>query len=137
MYQAKRYDIKGKEYLKTNEKYYLCDVGLRFYLLGNKMSDSGRLLENVIYLELLRRGYHVFVGKVGTKEVDFVAQKGDIQEYYQVALSVRDEATLKRELGSLDSVKDHNQKFLLTLDEDPPAVYNGVRRLNALDWLLG
>ena len=137
IYQAKRYDIKGKQYLKTNDKYYLCDLGLRFYLLGNKGSDRGRMLENVVYLELLRKGFDVYVGKVDEKEVDFVAQKGDITEYYQVAETVREKATLERELASLEAINDHNPKFLLTLDDDPPANHNGIRQLNALDFLMG
>lgn len=136
IYRAKRYDVKGKQYLKTNDKYYICDIGLRSFLLGNKGGDAGYVLENVIYLELLRRGYDVYVGKVGDKEVDFVAIKQDTVEYYQVALTVRDENKLKTELASLQAIPDHNPKYLLTLDDDPPANHNGIRQINAIDFLL-
>lgn len=136
IYRAKRYDVKGKQYLKTNDKYYICDIGLRSFLLGNKGGDAGYVIENVIYLELLRRGYDVYVGKVGDKEVDFVAIKQDTVEYYQVALTVRDENKLKTELASLQAISDHNPKYLLTLDDDPPANHNGIRQINAIDFLM-
>jgi len=136
IYRAKRYDVKGKQYLKTNDKYYICDIGLRSYLLGNKGGDTGHVLENIVYLELLRRGYDVYVGKVGDKEVDFVAIRQDIIEYYQVALTVRDENKLKTELASLDAISDHYPKYLLTLDDDPPANHNGIRQINVLDFLM-
>ena len=136
IYRAKRYDVKGKQYLKTNDKYYICDIGLRSFLLGNKGGDAGYVLENVIYLELLRRGYDVYVGKVGDKEVDFVAIKQDTVEYYQVALTVRDENKLKTELASLQAISDHNPKYLLTLDDDPPANHNGIKQINAIDFLM-
>ena len=136
-YSASRYDIKGKEYLKTGEKYYLADVGLRYMLLGNKSQDYGHILENIVYLELLRRGYQVYVGKVGTKEVDFIALKGTDVEYYQVSLSVLDENTLKRELEPLEKISDHNPKYLLSLDALPVSSHNGIKQINALDWLLG
>ena len=137
MYRVGRYDIKGKEYLQLYEKYYLADIGLRYYLLGTRNADQGHILENIVYLELLRRGYTVYIGKVGSSEVDFVAQdhNGNI-EYYQAALTVRDENTLKRELASLDSISDHNPKYLLTMDNDPPASHNGIRQIFVLDWLL-
>ena len=135
-YSASRYDIKGKEYLKTGEKYYLADVGLRYMLLGNKSQDYGHILENIVYLELLRRGYQVYVGKVGTKEVDFIALKGTNVEYYQVSLSVLDENTLKRELEPLEKISDHNPKYLLSLDALPVSSHNGIKQINALDWLL-
>ncbi|HPG36548.1 MAG TPA: ATP-binding protein, partial [bacterium] len=136
IYRAKRYDVKGKQYLKTNDKYYICDIGLRSFLLGNKGGDAGYVLENVIYLELLRRGYDVYVGKVKDKEVDFVAIKQDTVEYYQVALTVRDENKLKTELASLQAISDHNPKYLLTLDDDPPANHNGIKQINAIDFLM-
>lgn len=136
LYRVNRYDIKGKQHLKTNEKYYAVDIGLRYFLLGSKKADMGRILENVVYLELLRRGYEVYVGKVGTLEVDFVAVKNGDVEYYQVAQTVIHEETLKRELKSLDSIKDHNPKYLLTLDNDPPTTYKGIKQIYALDWLL-
>lgn len=137
IYQAKRYNIKGKQYLKTLEKYYVVDIGLRFMLIGSQQADMGRILENVVYLELLRRGYEVYVGKVDECEVDFVAQNSKGTMYFQVALTVRDEKTLDRELRALEAIKDHYPKYLLTLDDDPEMQYNGIRRINARDWLLG
>ena len=137
LYQAKRYNIKGKQYLKTLEKYYVVDIGLRYMLLGTRGTEVGHILENVIYLELLRRGYEVYVGKVDDLEVDFVAMEQKRTIYFQVAATVRDEATLKRELNPLQKISDHYQKFILTLDEDPEADYEGIRRVNALDWLMG
>ncbi len=137
IYQAKRYNIKGKQYLKTLEKYYVVDIGMRTMLLGSRAMDVGHVLENVIYLELLRRGYEVYVGKVDDLEVDFVAMDQKRTIYYQVAASVRDENTLRRELTTLQKIPDHYQKVILTLDEDPEADYDGIRRINALDWLVG
>ena len=137
IYQAKRYNIKGKQYLKTLEKYYVVDIGLRFMLLGSRQVDAGHILENIIYLELLRRGYDVYVGKIDTFEVDFVAQNRKGTAYFQVALTARDEKTLERELRPLQAIRDHYPKVLLTMDEDPEAQYDGIRRLNARDWLLG
>jgi hypothetical protein len=136
IYRAKRYDVKGKQHLKTNDKYYATDIGLRRLLLGGKSDDTGFILENIIYLELLRRGYSVYVGKIGTKEIDFVAQKGDLTEYYQVSLTIRDSSKLKTELASFDLVNDHNPKFLITMDDDPPVSHNGIKQINALDFLL-
>lgn len=137
IYQAKRYNIKGKQYLKTLEKYYVVDIGLRFMLLGSRQADAGHILENVVYLELLRRGYDVSVGKVDEYEVDFVAQNSRGTTYFQVALSVRNEQALARELRPLMSIRDHYPKLILTLDDDPEAQYDGIRRVNARDWLLG
>lgn len=137
VYQAKRYNIKGKQYLKTLEKYYVVDIGLRYMLLGSRSTDVGHILENVIYLELLRRGYDVYVGKIDDLEVDFVAQDQKKTIYYQVAATVRDENTLKRELKPLQKISDHYPKVILTLDDDPEADYDGIRRINALDWLMG
>ena len=137
IYQAKRYNIKGKQYLKTLEKYYVVDIGLRYMLLGSRQMDAGHILENVVYLELLRRGYDVYVGKINSFEVDFVAQSSKGTWYYQVALSVRDEKTLQREMRPLMAIRDHYPKIILTLDDDPEAQYDGIRRINARDWLLG
>jgi len=136
LYKVGRYDIKGKQYLKTGEKYYISDIGLRYYLLGPQKADMGRALENVVYLELLRRGYVIRIGKVGNTEVDFIATNESGTEYYQVALTVRDASTLTREIASLDSIADHSPKHLLTLDDDPLVSHNGIKQLNALDWLL-
>lgn len=137
IYPAKRYNIKGKQYLKSLAKYYVVDIGLRFMLLGSRQADMGHILENVVYLELLRRGYEVYVGKVDNLEVDFVAQNEKGTTYYQVALSVRDEKTLDRELRPLQAIRDHYPKVILTMDDDPEAQYEGIRRINARDWLLG
>lgn len=137
VYQAKRYNIKGKQYLKTLERYYVVDIGLRYMLLGTRSTDVGHILENVIYLELIRRGYDVYVGKIDDLEVDFVAQTQKKTVYYQVAATVRDENTLKRELTPLQKINDHYPKIILTLDDDPEADYEGIRRINALDWLIG
>lgn len=137
IYEAKRYDIKGKQYLKSLNKYYIVDIGMRYMLLGSRQADAGHILENVIYLELLRRGYDVYVGKVDAFEVDFVAVDARGTAYFQAALSVRDEKTLERELRPLMSIRDHYPKMILTMDDDPEAQYDGIRRVNARDWLLG
>ena len=137
VYQVKRYNIKGKQHLKTLEKYYVVDIGFRFMLFGSKQMDAGHILENVVYLELLRRGYDVYVGKVDEFEVDFVAQDSKGTTYFQVALSVRDEKTIERELRPLQAIKDHYPKVILTMDDDPEVHYDGIRRINARDWLLG
>jgi hypothetical protein len=138
MYRVGRYDIKGREHLQLLDKFYLADVGLRYDLLGTRNVDQGHILENVVYLELLRRGYKVYVGKNAATEVDFVAQdfEGNL-EYYQVSWTVRDAKTLERELAPLDTISDHNPKYLLTMDNDPPASHNGIRQKFVLDWLLG
>lgn len=137
IYQAKRYDVKGKQYLKTLEKYYVADIGMRYMLLGRKhAADVGHMLENVVYLELIRRGYDVYVGKVDDMEVDFVAESSDGIAYFQVAATVREESTLERELRVLRKIGDNYPKILLTLDEDPDADFEGIRKRNALDWLL-
>lgn len=136
LYPARRFDIKGKEYLRFGEKYYVVDQGLRYLVLGKKGGDSGHILENVVFLELLRRGYQVYIGKVNSGEVDFVAIKADKTEYYQVAQTVREQSTLERELRPLENIRDHNQKFLLTMDEDAEISYNGIRQINVMDWLL-
>lgn len=135
LYQTKRYNIKGKQLLKLQEKYYLADVALRFMLLGGKNTDVGHTLENVVFLDLIRRGYNVYIGQNDKSEVDFVAQKGDDTVYYQVSASVRDRETLKREISALKNINDHYPKYILTLDEDPDADYDGIKRINALEWL--
>lgn len=141
MYKCDRYDIKGKQYLDSNSKYYVADIGLRTAMLGIKDMDAGHILENVVYLELIRRGYEVSVGKIhkGSKlvEVDFVAKKsGGIVEYYQVALNVLGSELLERELAPLEAIDDNYPKFLLTMDYGS-GENNGIKRLNVLDWLLG
>lgn len=137
LYKVSRYDIKGKNYLTTGSKYYLSDIGLRYYLLGSKNVDEGHILENVVYLELLRRGYEVYVGKNDDNEVDFVAVNEMGEEYYQVSYTVKDERTLERELKSLNNINDHNPKYLLTTDFTPYTSHNGIKQINVFDWLLG
>lgn len=137
LYEVKRYNIKGKQLLKTLGKYYLVDIGLRRMLLGSRSFDAGRILENIVFLELLRRQKKVYIGKMDNLEVDFVAIDENDLAYYQVAATVRDEKTLKRELASLQQIKDQYPKYILTLDEDPTADYDGIKRINALKWLMG
>ena len=137
IYQAKRYDIKGKQYLKTLDKYYVIDIGLRYMLLGKRGMDAGYILENIVYLELLRRDYDVYVGKADSFEVDFVAQNQDGNHYYQVALTVRDETTLAREIRPLQMLQDDYPKVILTLDDDPSRDIEGIKIINVRDWLLG
>lgn len=137
VYRAKRYDVKGKRQLVINDKYYVVDIAMRSTLLGEKSLEPSHALENIIYLELVRRQNDVYVGKIDAVEIDFIAQDSGVPAYYQVALSVRDPAVLERELTPLRKVPDSYPKFLLTLDRDPPAWHDGIRQLNALDWLLG
>ena len=129
--------LSGKQLLKTLGKYYLVDIGLRRMLLGSRSFDAGRILENIVYLELLHRQQKVYIGKVDNLEVDFVAIDENNITYYQVAATVRDETTLKRELAPLQQINDQYPKYILTLDEDPTADYNGIKRINALRWLMG
>ena len=137
IYKAERFDVKGKNLLARDYKYYVVDSGLRSYLLGKKAdSDMGHILENIVYFELLRRGYKVYVGKVDELEVDFVAENRAGLKYFQVSLSVRDEKVLERELKSLQKTGDHYPKYLLTLDMDLEADYNGITKINVIDWLL-
>jgi predicted AAA+ superfamily ATPase len=137
-YRIGRYDAKGKQYLKTGDKYYAADVGLRYALLGVGKADEGHILENIVFLELLRRGYEVRIGKVGNTEIDFVAVGDEGEEYYQVAYTVidADGKTLKRELAPLEAIRDHNPKYLLTMDHTPLTSHNGIKQINVLDWLL-
>ena len=137
VYEAKRFNIKGKQLLKTLGNYYLVDIGLRRMLLGSRSFDAGRILENIVYLELLHRQKKVYIGKMDALEVDFVAMDEDGIVYYQVAATVRDEATLNRELASLQQINDQYPKYILTLDDDPTADYDGIKRINALQWLVG
>lgn len=142
VYKANRYDIKGKEFLKTQEKYYAVDIGLRYYMLGQGSGrDMGHILENVVYLELLRRGYEVYIGKYDDLEVDFVAKNSEETIYYQVALTTRDASSdenlvLERELAPLKKISDNYPKYILTLDEDLDTDFDGIKKINVLDWLL-
>ncbi len=137
IYKAERFDIKGKKLLSRDYKFYAVDQGLRSYLLGKKAnSDMGHILENIVYLELLRRGYKVYVGKSDELEIDFIAENREGLKYYQVALTVRDESVLSRELKSLQKSGDHYPKYLLTLDFDLETDYDGITKINVIDWLL-
>ena len=135
-YRADRYDIKGKLYLKTLEKYYIVDNGLRNALLGFHGGDYGHVLENIVYLELLRRGYEVGVGKLGNLEVDFIASKPARKVYYQVSASIMDEKTRDRELAPLQQIPDQYEKVVLTMDRTYIKDFNGIRNVNIIDFLL-
>lgn len=136
LYEVTRYNIKGKQYLSQQGKYYVVDIGLRNALVRGKESDIGHLLENIVYLELLRRGYQVYIGQLGDVEVDFVAVNEEKTTYYQVAATALEENTLKRELAPLKKIQDNYPKYLLTLDEIFGNVdYEGIRKKNVLEWL--
>ncbi len=134
-YEIKRFDIKGREYLRTLGKYYIVDIGLRNFLLGNKDRDKGRTIENIVYLELLRRGYDVAIGKVNNAEIDFIASKMDERLYIEVSETLNSEETRIREVSPLLSVKDNYEKMILTLDEGR-ANLSGIKVMNLIDWLL-
>lgn len=138
LYKASRYDIKGKQYLKTGEKYYVSDLGLRYFMLGRKLGDRGHILENIVYLELLRRGYEVYIGKVEDFEVDFVAINSNGKKYIQVCETLRDNENkiLTRELNSLQRINDNYEKMILTMDKMPMSNEEGIIVKNVLEWLL-
>ena len=138
VHEVSRYNIKGKEFLSTLSKYYVADLGLRQMILGNRNIDMGHILENIIYLELLRRKGNVYVGQFDKNEIDFVIINSNEIEYYQVALTVLDENTLKRELDAFKNIKDNYPKYLITLDDVMVNTdYDGIKVVNALEWLLG
>lgn len=136
-YDIKRFDIKGKEYLRTLGKYYIVDIGLRNYLLGFRNRDSGHAIENVVYFELLRRGYDVAIGKVENSEVDFIATKMDDKLYVQVTESMISEDTRRRELTPLQKIRDNYEKIVLSLDTGMESSYEGIKSINLVDWLIG
>ena len=137
VHEVSRYNIKGKEFLSTLSKYYVTDLGLRQMILGNRNIDMGHILENIIYLELLRRKGNVYVGQFDKNEIDFVVINSNEIEYYQVALTVLDENTLKRELDAFKNIKDNYPKYLITLDDVMVNTdYDGIKVVNALEWLL-
>ena len=137
VHEVSRYNIKGKEFLSTLSKYYVADLGLRQMILGNRNIDMGHILENIIYLELLRRKGNVYVGQFDKNEIDFVVINSNEIEYYQVALTVLDENTLKRELDTFKNIKDNYPKYLITLDDVMVNTdYDGIKVVNALEWLL-
>lgn len=142
-YQADRYDVRGRKVLKTQNKYYLVDMGIRNMLMNDKVEDTGHILENIVYLELLRRGYKVYIGKIDyktkdrevvTKEIDFVVETPEGLEYYQVSDTMNDAKTLERELASLKLIKDNYPKYILTRDYGTKD-YDGIKQLNVLEWL--
>ena len=136
-YSTKRYDIKGKEYLKTQGKYYITDLGIRNHLLGFKNQDRGHILENVVYMELLKRGYNVSIGKIYDKEVDFIATKSNEKKYIQVTETLMGEKTRIRELQSLKSIDDNYEKIVLTTDNLFTGTDDeGIKIINLIDWLL-
>lgn len=135
-YPVKRYDIKGKEFLKSLNKYYIVDSGLRTYLLG-RVRDTGRILENIVYFELLRRGYNVSIGKIGDMEIDFIATRGEEKVYIQVSDEITDAKTRERELASLQAIRDNFEKIVLTMDYLHTGITeDGIKVVHLLDWLL-
>lgn len=135
-YEIKRFDIKGKEYLRTLGKYYIVDIGLRNFLLGFRNRDSGHAIENVVYFELLRRGHDVAIGKIDNQEVDFIATTADDKLYIQVTESMQSEDVRKRELAPLQKIRDNYEKIVLSLEPGLDVSYDGIKSLNLVDWLL-
>ncbi|MBP2028996.1 putative AAA+ superfamily ATPase [Acetoanaerobium pronyense] len=136
IYKANRYDLKGKMFLKTLEKYYIVDMGIRNKLTGLRNTDYGHVLENIVYLELLRRGYDISIGKIGTLEVDFVATKPSEKIYYQVCATIMDDKTRERELRPLKSISDNYPKYILTMDQTVFNDYSGIKVKNIIDFLM-
>ena len=135
-YEIKRFDIKGKEYLRTLGKYYIVDIGLRNYLLGYRDGDSGHILENIIYFELLRRGYDVAIGKIDNQEVDFIATKADEKKYVQVTESMNAPETRERELAPPRKIRDSYEKIVIALESNLTQTQDGIKIIRALDFLL-
>lgn len=135
-YEIKRFDIKGKEYLRTLGKYYIVDIGLRNFLLGFRNRDSGHAIENVVYFELLRRGYDAAIGKIDHQEVDFIATAANDKMYIQVTESMQSEDVRRRELSPLQKIRDNYEKLVLSLEPGLDSSYDGIRSLNLIDWLL-
>ncbi|MDR3071567.1 MAG: ATP-binding protein [Endomicrobium sp.] len=137
IYKAVRMDVKGKEYLKANDKYYGADIGIRYHLLGDKRKDYGAILENIVFLELTRRGYKIFVGRIGNLEIDFIASRRGVITYYQVAYTVKDDKTFEREITPLRKIKDNYEKYIITFDTGNPSNDNGIKTINIFDFLFG
>ncbi len=135
-YEIKRFDIKGKQFLRTLGKYYIVDIGLRNYLLGYRNRDTGHALENIVYFELLRRGYDVAIGKIGDAEIDFIATKVDEKKYIQVTESMLSDDVRTRELVPLKKIKDNYEKIVLSLDNGLDTSFDGIKSLRLIDWLL-
>jgi predicted AAA+ superfamily ATPase len=136
IYRADRYDIKGKEQLKTLAKYYVADTGIRNAIMGYSDNDIGHVLETVVYFELLRRGYQVFIGKWNNLYIDFLAVRQDTKKYYQVTLSMLAEDVRTRELAPLLAIRDNNEKIVLSLDRNYLTDHEGIRLQNIIDFLL-
>ena len=135
-YEVKRFDIKGKEYLRTLGKYYISDIGLRNYLLGFRDRDTGHVLENVVYFELLRRGYDVAIGKIDNAEIDFIASNAEEKLYIQVTESMNSEDVRRRELAPLRKVRDNYEKMILSLDPGLETSFEGIKSKNLISWLM-
>ena len=136
-YEAKRFDIKGKEFLQTLGKYYIADIGLRNYLLGFRDRDTGHVLENIVFFELLRRGYDVAIGKIDNSEIDFIATNANEKIYFQVTETMMSEDVRRRELTPLQKVRDNYEKIVLSLDPGLETSYEGIKSKNLIDWLIG
>jgi predicted AAA+ superfamily ATPase len=136
-YRVERFDVKGKQILKTLQKYYIVDLGIRNMLLGERDFDYGHILENVVYFELLHRGYKIFIGKIGDKEIDFLVETPTDKKYIQVTETIRGEAARQRELAPLLALKDNYEKIILTMDRPLGNSYQGIKIINLIDWLLG
>ena len=135
-YTVERYDVKGNQLLKTLDKHYIVDTGFRNLLLGYRNDDRGHILENIVFLELLRRDYHVYIGKIGDKEVDFIAEKLNDKLYIQVTESIQSPQTRERELRPLQMIQDNYEKIILSMDRDFITSYDGIKSINLIDWLL-
>ena len=136
-YEVKRFDIKGKEFLRTLGKYYIADIGLRNYLLGFRDRDTGHVLENIVFFELLRRGYDVAIGKIDNSEIDFIATNANEKIYFQVTETMMSEDVRRRELTPLQKVRENYEKIVLSLDPSLETSYEGIKSKNLIDWLIG
>ena len=136
-YEVKRFDIKGKEFLRTLGKYYIADIGLRNYLLGFRDRDTGHVLENIVFFELLRRGYDVAIGKIDNSEIGFIATSANEKIYFQVTETMMSEDVRRRELTPLQKVRENYEKIVLSLDPSLETSYEGIKSKNLIDWLIG
>ncbi len=136
-YRVDRMDVSGKTILKQNQKYYIVDLGFRNYALAKRSYDVGFSLENIVFLELFRRGYQINVGRIGQNEVDFIALKNGTYEYYQVSSTILDEKVFQREITPLQNIQDNYKKIIITSDTIGLGNYNGIQVINIIDWLLG